>query len=231
MISRFLNIINDPIKFSANFWPSVRWYSKQIDVIYAVRDADEVVVPAGNKLGKDYVAGYLAISFLMYPQMYFPPEYVQWIESQRSPTNPYPHTVRVITTSVKDDHLRVLWGEIGRFIQTCRWVMDARKGGSFIINHRDIRKLVGKGKEAQLDTISYLRGMVTEKGEGLAGHHAAYTLGIVDEASSMDDLTYTQMKTWAKRFLMIGNPLPCDNEFKRAVKSGDLLEPPELAAT
>lgn len=228
----FLRTITDPLKFAAHFWPDVRFYKKQVDIIEAYRDSDEVVVHACNMSGKDFVAGFLALSGFMFPQMYFPPEYVSWIESQRSPTNPNPHTVRIITTSVKDDHLRVLWGEIGRYVQTCRYPMDYRKciEGGYIVNHRDIRKMVGKGESRQEDKISYLRGMVTEKGEGLAGHHAAYTFGIVDEASSMDDLTYTQMKTWAKKFLMIGNPLPCENEFRRAVKGGDILEPPEMRA-
>ncbi len=96
--------------------------------------------------------------------------------------------------------------------------LDVRKGGPLIINHRDVKKLVD-GKECK---ISYLRGMVSEKGEGMAGHHAAHTLGIIDEASGLEDIVYTQMGTWARRILAIGNPNPCQNFFRRAVKEGDL---------
>jgi hypothetical protein len=69
--------------------------------------------------------------------------------------------------------------------------------------------------------ISYLLGMVSQKGEGMAGHHARYTLGIIDEASGVDDLVYTQMDTWAKRKLIIGNPNPTENFFKKLVVGGD----------
>ena len=131
---------------------------------------------------------------------------------------------RIITTSVKDDHLRVLWGEIGRFIQTSRVPLDVKKGGPLIINHRDIKKLIvgndGMKKECK---ISYLRGMVNERGEGMAGHHASNTLCIIDEASGVDDLVYTQSMTWADRLLAIGNPNPCANFFIKNVEAGDLV--------
>jgi hypothetical protein len=123
---------------------------------------------------------------------------------------------------VKDDHLRVLWGEIGRFVQSSKYPLTADKGGPLIFNHRDIRKVV-RGQECK---ISYLRGMVSEKGEGLAGHHAPYTLGLGDEASGLDNMVYTQIDTWAKRKLFIGNPNQgCDNFFYEGVEAGDLLEP------
>lgn len=129
--------------------------------------------------------------------------------------------VRIVTTSVKDDHLRVLWGEIGRFIQSSRIPLTRDKGGPLIVNHRDIRKIdpVTK-KECK---ISYLRGMVSEKGEGMAGHHAAATLAILDEASGIDDIVYTQVDTWARRKLIIGNCNQCENFFRRGVKAGDLV--------
>lgn len=126
--------------------------------------------------------------------------------------------IRIVTTSVKDDHLRVLWGEIGRFVQTCKYPLEHKKGGPLIINHRDIRKVM----RGEVCKISYLRGMVSEKGEGLAGHHAPYTLIVGDEASGLDDLVYTQSDTWARRKLFIGNPNPCSNFFKRYSQEGDL---------
>lgn len=131
------------------------------------------------------------------------------------------HPVRIVTTSVKDDHLRVLWGEIGRFIQTSKHPLEVKEGGPFIVNHRDVRKMVC----GQRCEISYLRGMVSERGEGMAGHHAAYTLCIIDEASGVDDMVYTQQATWARKLLAIGNPNPpgAGNQFFfKAVKAGDL---------
>lgn len=185
----------DPIRFAKTLWPDVTFFREQQQVIRSVEENDETFVPAGNMLGKDFVAGYIALYFFL---------------------TRYP--ARVITTSVKDDHLRVLWGEIGRFIQTCRFPLDVNSGGPLIINHRDIRRLV-KGARCP---ISYLRGMVSERGEGMAGHHARHTLMIIDEASGVDDLVYTQGDTWSKRKLVIGNPNPCVNFFYKGVKGGDI---------
>lgn len=195
-----MNLPRDPLDLCAVLWPEVKFYPKQVEVIYSVEHNDETFVPAGNMLGKDYVAGFIALScFLRHP------------------------VARIITTSVKDDHLRVLWGEIGRFVQSSRHPLTIDKGGPLIFNHRDIRKMI-RGQECK---ISYLRGMVSEKGEGMAGHHAPYTLVIGDEASGLDNLVYTQADTWAKKKLMIGNPnMGCQNFFYDGVEAGDLLEPP-----
>lgn len=196
MTPEVLRSLKDPLRFARLFWPDVTFYRQQMDIIYSVRDNDETFVPAGNMLGKDFVGGFICLWFFLTR-----------------------HPVRVVTTSVKDDHLRVLWGEIGRFIQTCRAPLLYKDGGPLIARHRDIRKIV-RGEVCQ---ISYLLGMVSEKGEGMAGHHAKHTLGVIDEASGVDDLVYNQMDTWAKRKLIIGNPNPCTNFFKAGVKGGDIV--------
>ncbi len=217
----FRKICREPLKFGRTMWPDTRFYNKQREVIESVKENRETVVPAANMMGKDYVAGFIALTFFLRPQMYFSVDYIRNIQRLRSPTNPNPHTVRVITTSVKDDHLRVLWGEINRFANNCIFPMDYRKGGPLKIQHRQIRKIVKGGNECD---ISYLLGMVSEKGEGMAGHHAAYTLQIIDEASGVDDVVYTQGGTWAKKVLAFGNPNPCNNFFFRGVEEGDLRE-------
>lgn len=186
----------DPMKFARECWPGVRFYKKQVEIIEAVEHVPEVFVHAGNMLGKDFVAGYIALShFLRYP------------------------SVRVITTSVKDDHLRVLWSEIDRFVKTCRYPLAASSGGCLFLNHRDIRKKYRGIKEP----ISYMRGMVSEKGEGMAGHHASHTLAILDEGSGIDELVYTQVQTWAKRILVIGNPMSTNGFFYKVCKGGDII--------
>lgn len=205
-------------------WPSVVFYDRQWEIIQSVRDCRETIVVAGNQLGKDYVAGYIALSFFLRPQMYFSDQYVAEIEAQKSFSNPNPHTVRVITTSVKDEHINVLWSEIGRYINNCRFNLDYNKPddrgnrGPLIVNHRQIRRVIN----GQLDTVSYLKGMVTEKPEGLAGHHAAYTLLIADEASGVENEFYEAGQGWMKKFLAIGNPLPCANFFYHGVEGGDV---------
>lgn len=220
-----LSDIDDPLIIQEMLWPDVTFYDKQIEIIYSVRDSMETYVPAGNKLGKDFVCGFIVPSFFLFPQVYFDPEYVAAIESTRSTTNPYPHTVRIITTSVRDDHLIVLWGEIGRFIETAKYKLEATKGGPLIVNHRHLRKLNGSKQNKQECKISYVKGIVSERGEGLAGHHAAYTLFIADEASGVDDIAYNMAQGWAKRMLYIGNPNECQNIFRKAVTEGDILKP------
>jgi len=188
----------DPLKLKKLFWPKVVFYDKQVEVIRSVWENDETIVPAGNMLGKDYVAGFCALAFFL----------SACLEGK---------TCRVVTTSVKDDHLRVLWGEIGRFIQTCKYSLRDREGGPLIINHRDLRL----SKEFP-GYYSYLRGMVSEKGEGMTGHHAEKTLLVIDEASGVDEQVYDQGRTWSAHRLIIGNPNPCVNFFVRGIKAGDL---------
>lgn len=190
----------DPIRLQELLWPDVEFFLQQREVLYSLLDNEETYVPAGNMLGKDFVAGYAALwFFLAHP------------------------VVRVVTTSVKDDHLRVLWGEILRFVQTAKYPLVKELGGPLIINHRDIRKTVNDSSGGQVCPISYLRGMVSERGEGLSGHHAPQTLLIVDEASGVDDAVYSAGQGWMKRLLVIGNPNPCTNFFFHGIKGGDLL--------
>jgi len=137
-----------------------------------------------------------------------------------------------VTTSADSAQLEaVLWGEIRRFIDTARYSLDYRQGGPLIVNHLQLRKMTGDGKESPRRRcgLSYCIGRVAAKGEGMLGHHIAdqgdgipRTLAVFDEASGCDDDSYERTDTWAKRKLIIGNPYPCNNFFQRAVKSGDI---------
>lgn len=157
-------------------------------------------------LGKDFVAGFIALTFFL----------------TRSPC-------RIITTSVDHTQLEgVLWGEIRRYINECKYPLSADAGGPLLINHLHIRKQDTVTKT--VCGISYLVGRVAAKGEGFLGHHVAKTgdgiprtLFIGDEASGLDDICYERADTWADRKLIIGNPYPCTNFFKRAVKGGDII--------
>ena len=53
----------DPLAFKELFWPDVYFYDKQREIIYSVCENDETVVPAGNMLGKDFVAGFIILYF------------------------------------------------------------------------------------------------------------------------------------------------------------------------
>ena len=191
-------LFKDPFVLKEALWPDVRFYREQNRIIESVWANDETIVPAANMMGKDFVAGFIALAYFL---------------------TKYP--CRVITTSVKEDHLRVLWGEIGRFIQTSKVPLDEKLGGPLVLRHLDIRRKY-QGKRCE---ISYLLGLVAGKGESMAGHHARYTLGIIDEASGVEDIVYTQMDTWGKRKLIFGNPMPTTNFFRKAVKQGPIPDP------
>lgn len=193
-----------PLDIGRVLWPDIRFYDKQREVVQAVWDCDEVYVPAGNMLGKDFVSGFIALVFFL----------------TRNPC-------RIVTTSADYSQLEsVLWGEIRRFIQTATYALDVQKGGPLVINHLHIRKVV----HGEICGISYLLGRVAAKGEGMLGHHVAEqgdgiprTLFIADEASGVEDISYERADTWARRKLIIGNPYPCSNFFFRGVEGGDVI--------
>ena len=200
----------DPMRMASMLWPHVTFYREQREIIYSVRDNDETFVPAGNMLGKDFVSAFIALWFFMSR-----------------------HPCRIVTTSVDATQLEgVLWGEIRRFIQESAVPLDSTKGGPLLVNHMHLRKVMPDG---QVDGLSYMLGRVAAKGEGMLGHHIpktgdgiARTLFLADEASGVDDESYNRADTWAERKLIIGNPYPCTNFFKKGVKGGDLAVKPKL---
>ena len=192
-----------PLVLAKILWPHITFYRQQKEIIESVLVNDETVVPAGNMLGKDFVAGFIALAFFL----------------TRSPC-------RVVTTSVDYTQLEgVLWGEIRRFIQESKYPLDSRQGGPLLVNHLHLRKV----NNGVVDGISYCIGRVAAKGEGMLGHHVAKTgdgiprtLAIYDEASGVDNESYDRTDTWAERKLAIGNPYPCTNFFYFGVKAGNL---------
>lgn len=198
--------LTDPVHLARVLWPQYTFYSKQREIMRSVWHNDETYVPAGNMLGKDFVAAVIIIEFFLTR-----------------------HPCRVVTTSVDATQLEgVLWGEMRRFIQESAIPLTVDKGGPLLVNHLHIRKQTNQG----LCGLSYIIGRVAAKGEGMLGHHVAKdntgvpkTLFVADEASGVDDESYLRADTWAQRKLIIGNPYPCDNFFKRGVKGGDLIDP------
>ncbi len=186
-------------------WPGVRLYDKQREIVESVRDNDETFVPAANMMGKDYIAGFILL----------------WFFLTRNP-------VRIVTTSAGEDHLRVLWGEAGRFIDSCKYPLNYRQGGPLIVNHQELKKMVN-GEQCK---ISYAMGMVASDDNiaKMQGHHAnpadvklandgiPRTLFMSDESSSVKTAFYTMASTWFKRAYIFGNTWPCENFFKWAVK-------------
>jgi len=189
--------MDDPFNLAKVLWPEIVLADYQQEILQSVWQNTETVVVAGHELGKDFASGLVAVLFFLLH-------------------NP----CRIITTSVTDNHLRVLWGEINRFIDTARVPLLYSDGGLLVERHRDLRRVDPQtGKECK---ISYCQGIVSAQSESIAGHHAKHTLLIIDEASGVDDQTYRRGCTWAKKRLVIGNPYPCENFFSRAVEEGSM---------
>src|SRR5262245_22610384 len=123
----------DPLKFASLLWPQVRFYNKQVEVIHSVLRNRRTFVPAGNQLGKDFVSAFIALWFFLTR-----------------------HPCRIVTTSAREEHLRILWGEIGWFISNCKCPLDVKRGGPLLVNHQNIRKSIN----GQVCGISFLSGMV-----------------------------------------------------------------------
>ncbi len=187
-----------PLAFAGWLWPKVVFYREQRDIIESVLLNDETYVVAGNKLGKDFVAAFVVLWYFLVHR-----------------------PVRILTTSVDDTHLDVLWGEMDRFVRTARYPLLRRDGGPLVYLDKEIRRVWGGIEEKD----SYVKGRVSKKGEGMAGHHAPWSLLVVDEASGVEEIAYEMGQGWAKRMLIFGNPNECapTHFFRRGVKAGDLL--------
>lgn len=195
--------VDDVMILKADLWPEVIFYDKQIEMIESAIINPETYVVAGNQLGKDFVTGFITLSsFLacMYKDI----------------------RCRIVTTSVAEHHLGVLWGEIGRFVATARRPLSVEYGGPLRINYQKITRAT-EALEDGKNPLNYLVGRVSAKGEGMAGHHAEWTMACFDEASGCDDEVYKMTQGWCKHMLAFGNPNDCANFFRRGVKGGDIL--------
>lgn len=205
-----------PLVFKAEYWPQVRFYDRQEEIALSVEYNVVTLDPAGNKLGKDYGGGYIGLS-----------NFIRFCSAGIDS--------RIISTSNTDDHLRVLWSEIGYFLSCCKYPLKVEDGGPLVVNHRDIRWRWPRGfierhdspkdreRLRMVEEKSYLHGLVAEREEKMAGHHATYTLAIGDEATGLQDFVHRAFQGWAKRFLYFGNPngQQADSFFGRMCDEGD----------
>lgn len=192
---------DDPVKFVRYYWPDIYLTKYQREIMYSVRDNVETVVPAGNQLGKDFVAGLVAL----------------WWFYTRKPA-------RVVTTGPTEQQLLdILWGEINRFIFAAAHPLPFKVQAESIyqLQPDGISRVPGSEMVAIVSKKEGLLGRHAT--DGFKAYPEGYadiprTLLIIDEASGVHENVYQLSKTWAKRRLIIGNPFPCNNFFKHAVE-------------
>ena len=195
----------DPIALQRLYWPQYLLYNKQIEAMYSVWDDGETVIPAMNMGGKDFIAALICLLFFISR-----------------------HPCRIVTTSAGGDHLAVLWGEIGRHIDSAVIPLRDSEGGPLYYTHQNIKKTVN----GKMCPISYITGLVASDDNiaKMQGHHATpdnlidandgipRTMFVADESSSVKDQYFVMASTWAKRKLIFGNTWDCANYFYRAIE-------------
>lgn len=230
-------LLSDPVFLHSWMWPHSWLYSKQREFLWAVKESVETFCVAGNELGKDFILGRTCLMFWHSPWTFFPRRYFGEVYGRddvkrlalmrgcqvRELPEYIVHQRRIVTTSVKADHLRVLWGEIGNAWRTCAIDLSAK----YVQNDMDIRFKEELQGAMGRNVNSYLTGMVSgaDNMEALTGHHAPYNLACGDEASGLDNQVYEAFDKWARRRVYIGNPKPCNNFFKKNFLAGDLSAP------
>lgn len=101
--------LDEMLALKALLWPDVTFYDKQVEIIDSWCNVRETVVAAGTEEGKDFVAGFLSVATPLI------------CEAKGL-------TFKLLTLSVAEDHLKVLWGEIGRFLATSKRPLIAQQG-------------------------------------------------------------------------------------------------------
>lgn len=199
-------VARDPLVLQKLLWPDVQFYREQREVIRSVWENRTTFVPAAQKMGKDYIAGFIALAFFLTR-----------------------HPCRIVTTSATDSHLIVLWGEIEDWIARSKYPLLLKEGGSLTVKHQEIRKTVG----GSVHKKSYMLGMVAadDRIAAMGGHHVAdvgdgtpRTLFLLDECSSVRHEYMDVAEPWANRILCIGNTWECpQTHFWRAgIEKGDV---------
>lgn len=204
----------DPLSLKDRLWPDVTFYKEQKQIIYSVWENKETIVLAGNKLGKDFVAAFLVLAFFI---------------------SRYP--CKIVTTSVKEKHLDILWGEVDKFLRICKYplILGEKKtvdgkpfvGSMLTFNNDGLRRVI----DGTVRRDSYAAKIVAndQSIESLQGHHVTpdpgqpidnvpRSLFVGDEASGLLDTYYNMITPWASRIFIFGNPWACTNFFYRAVK-------------
>lgn len=200
-------------------WPKYRLSREQRMMVRSVEENTETIVPAGNQLGKDFITALIILVFFL----------------TRKPC-------KILITSANEKHLNVLRTEMARHMSNSLVPLTLDKGGPL----RVTQDMITREENGIKDTLSYIQFAVysPNKPDAMAGHHAhpedleeaklgvPHSLAVADEASSVDNDCFNKLKSWCRRLLIIGNPYPCENYFKHAVKGkpgtedkgGDILD-------
>ncbi len=188
-----LRLPADPVEFAQQIL-GLRLGAKQREVLEAVRDHPQVVVPSCHAAGKTFLAAIIVL---------------WWLFTRRP--------AYVITTAPTWRQVkRLLWKEIRALFRLLPEELRARA-------KCDMTQLQVMGEDGQPDPYHYAYGFATERPDDMPGEHAENMLVIYDEAPGISDEQFAVMDTYqAEREVMIGNPVNPEGRFRRAVEQPEL---------
>ena len=198
-------LAEDPLAFTAMFWPRMLLYTEQRDILLSVRDNVKTIVYGANTMGKDRIAALAAL----------------WFFCTRTPC-------KVVTTSSNNNHLKhVLWGEIEGLVRSAERPLNVD------LDVIQARKPLPGGKPGEHQANTYMIGLVTNKVESFQGHHldgsdVPRVLYLLDEATGIESKFFDAAETQFHRLLAISNPMTTGNGkhwFYREVRGGDSPRP------
>lgn len=188
----------DPVLFVIDMFGE-KPYSKQKQILHAIKNKRRVAVRSGHGVGKTKVAAWVAWWFFV----------------------THPHS-KVITTAPTGRQLRkVLWAELQSLARKIPPVIRA----NFEILETDIYM---RDKAGRRINDWFITARTSDKPENMLGFHAPFLLYIVDETSGVPDEIYNAIEgsmTTEAKMLLIGNPTRTTGYFYDAFHSkADLWE-------
>lgn len=197
--------LHDPVGFFY-FVLGVRPWSKQIEIIEAIRDHKRVSVASGHKVSKSNTAAGLALWF-----------YCSFVDA------------RVVMTSTTDRQVNeILWLEVRKMrarsgiCYDCKQLNKARKQGEKIKAPCEHSAIIdGKiGEMARTGLASEdfreIKGFTAREAEAMAGTSGANLLYLLDEASGIKQEIFEAIegnRAGGARLAMFSNPTRTSGEF------------------
>ena len=202
---------NDPVAFYREILGLEPW-SRQVELLNALRDHDKVAVKSGRRVSKSNSAGGAAL---------------WWYCS-------YPNAQIIMTSTTSRQVDGILWREVdilrgnsGRCV-ACRAIHDSGREVPIPCPHSariggDIGQLARTGLKTGVDCDKRsIAGFTARTPEAFQGYAGAGLLFIVDEASGVERNIFTAIKgnlAGGGKMLLLGNPTQNEGEFFDAFHS------------
>lgn len=202
---------DDPVRFAREVLGVEPW-SRQIEILEAIRDNDRVAVSSGHKVGKSNTAGLAALWF-----------YDSFDDA------------RVVATCVTARQIdEILYREIKKLVAQSGHCVDCRRESEARVKRREaplpkpcrhsviISDVPGKLARTGLtgEGFRQFRGFTAREKEAVAGTSGARILYLVDEASGVPDEIYEaiagNMAADGSKVALFSNPTQAEGEFFEA---------------